>query len=179
MGWPFNGYTDTEDVWLSAFGYKGQTFPLTNASNVMTTSSQLLIGVAIPLRAGSLITNIGQVLSSAGTGNTLCKYGIYSSAGSLLASTASWHGSIPASGPNTVALSAPYTITATGIYYFAYLVVTSTTAPAVAGATLGNGAYSLAPSSVRWTWQQSGQADLPATATITASSTANPWFFWS
>ena len=117
----------------------------------------------INLFGGATVVRAGYTHAGGAVGLTLWRLGVYNAAFALVASTATFHGTVngQAAGYYEQALSTPYTIPSDGPYYIGFLGVGGT-APTVNVAVNTsvrpvNGIYSV--------WRQLGLADLPATAT--------------
>jgi hypothetical protein len=109
-------------------------------SNLSALTTQVMTSVAIPLQAGQIVTNISFV-SATTAANTPTNYwfALYSPSGAALRAQTADQTST-AWGANTVktlALVAPYTVTASGIYYVG-IMVKATTPPTLAGVALHN-----------------------------------------
>lgn len=124
---------------------------------------------AVGLRAGDVVTNLSIFVQTAGTVMTRSRVGLYDIAGNLLAQSADQGASWQAAGLKTIALTAPFTILTTGLYYVAVIAI-GTVQP-----TLSRGASSLisAPAgigagAIPFTGQLA-QADLPNPGVIAAN----------
>lgn len=102
--------------------------------------------------------------------------GLVDSAYNKLAISGEVQASFTTTGPKACALTAPYTITADGLYYAVFLMITAygTTQPSLvsSGQTGGSVALSGKPKAH---WFQASQATIPATATPSDSGVA-VWF---
>lgn len=136
--------------------------------------------MGLPLRAGTLVSNITIVVTTAGAAVTVSKVGLFSKAGVLLAVSAdqgtNWH----SLGNKTIAMVTPYTVPVSDMYYVALLAVFTSTAPQVLrstnsaiatqfGVPIGSGSLLFGV--------QLSQSNMPSPATIVqGSSTAiNCW----
>lgn len=162
-----------------AQGLIAETLPRAQAGlYVGGTVSGTLFAVGVPLLAGDVVSNLSIIVTAAGAAATLSKLGLYSKAGVLLASSVDQGTSWQSAGPKTVAMSTPYTVPTTDLYYVALLYVgTSTLAAFARGwgsgttaliAAIGSGSLPFA--------SQAGLSDLPAPATLV--NTAAPLAFW-
>jgi hypothetical protein len=135
----------------------------------------------VPLRKGTVITNLYIGVTTGGTGTSLSKCGIYSVGGSLLASSADQGTAWNTAGALTVALTTPYTVTADAGHYVALVAKTATTMPTLLRAEPSGGgqAMNAIGSGAQAIGTQSGQTDLPTTATIGATSAIGFWMGWS
>lgn len=158
------------DILQSGTGVFAETFDRRNANAVIGLVTQRMLLGIVPLRAGDVVTNVLSLVTTAGSSLTLVKFGLYSSAAALLASTADVKADFAGTGEKTAALSSPYTVTANGVYYLAVLGV-GTTPPTLAGFTLNSGTQEAVGDGVRLSGQQVSQSDLPSTATIAATGT--------
>lgn len=106
-----------------------ETAPLQNlASTAIPTTGSAngsTVGTTAGLRAGDVVTNVILFCTVAGTSLTFAKAGLFSVSGTsatFLAASASEHAQMNSgTGFKTLALTAPYTVTADGVYYVAYL----------------------------------------------------------
>lgn len=109
------------------------------AANLSALTTQVMTAVALPLRAGDVVTSLTFVSATTAAGTpTNWWFALYSTAATpaLLAQTAdqltaAW----AANTAKTVALATPYTVPTTGVYYAA-IMVKATTPPTLAGATV-------------------------------------------
>jgi hypothetical protein len=133
--------------------------------------------VAVGLFAGEVITNMTIYLSGAGSVITISKVGVYSSTGVFLAASADQGTNWQSTGAKTIALTAPYIVPVTGVYYLAELAV-GTTAPSIVRGSGGNvfGQFFVG-SSLATYYGQSGLADLPSPA-VFATGIATASCFW-
>lgn len=106
-------------------------------ADIAIAASGVALGVAVPLYAGDVVTKIA-VKSGATAAVTPTHYffALYNAAGTLIAQTAdqltaAWAANTTVS----LSLSAPYTVTSTGVYYVA-ISVTAGTVPTVLGSNL-------------------------------------------
>lgn len=139
-----------ESVRLAARGLLMETYDLTAARDIPTATATTgtAFVVLVGLLAGDLISNLVCLCqTSAGSGLTLAKMGLWSSAGTLLRATADFHSTLTTSF-NDNALTSPYQIPTTGGYYIGFVAV-GTTGPslvrsvataAISGASLNSGA---------------------------------------
>lgn len=189
IGGTGGSWAQREQQKFSAIGLKGQTFDIFgiySAVNLAPTS-QTLFGTLVGLLASDVVTNVYICVgaTAVGTQPTGIFLGLYSTGGALLASTADLHASAIWTGGNKVvqaAFSSPYTVTASGGYYLAFLQngTWGTTALQLlrgnqTAATLGTALSGGVTPAVT----QTGQATLPSTATFTSGATTNYWFGWS
>lgn len=158
-----------------AQGLKGENFYRGAPGGALQTiTAQTVYFSLMGLRAGQVITNI-YIVNGAISTITLSKLGIYSTAGSRLAQSASNTTNL-AAGINSLALSAAYTVPTTGAYYFALLVDATTPGSFLRGGGVIGQPNAIGSNPVLG-GTQTAQADLPASATITASTIIG-WFGW-
>lgn len=164
---------DLDGVFLRALGLVGETFNAMsiNASLAMAGGS-VYFGL-IPLRAGTVVTNIVTQVQTAGSGLTLVRLGLYSKAGVRLAQTADAAAAFASIGNKVTALTAPLVVPAEDGYYIA-IIATGTTPPNLREGLAEADLYTAIGSGVRRFAIQAGQTDLPATATL-ADSQNCPW----
>jgi hypothetical protein len=173
-GLPDYNYT-RRDLLARGEGLISQNFDRMTSSNTSVLISGTVYYMLVPLYAGEIVTNVLIGVDSAGTLQTLGKVALYSKTGTQLAVSAdqgnAWSA---ATGIYSVAMGTPFTILTTDVYYCAVLSV------AGAGPGLSRSANSLssaiaAPGGVRPCASQSGQADMPGSATFTAGPNFVPW----
>lgn len=170
--------TLTRSVWPA--GAVGQTFPrqlaVTNASILATG---VLSMAAVPLLAGEVVTNISFVSGTTAAGVPLNQwFALYSSARALLGitlddTTTAW----AADTVKTRALTTPYSIPTTGLYYVAICVV-ATTVPTLRGATATAAVNGVAPISSGHAgggFTTPASAPNPAAALTAVASTPYAW----
>jgi hypothetical protein len=155
------------DLRLAGLGLIAESVPK-EAVGTATPGAGTLEVSSVGLAAGTVITNIVYDCETAGVGTapTLVRFGIVDAVSKkVLAVSADVHASYAtATGPQAVALSAPYTIPADGIYYLTMIRVGSfgTTGEALGAVTAGANAYKAVGSNpLRWGYIAS-QTDLPA-----------------
>lgn len=125
------------DVW-GPTGCKAETHDrsyLTETNTTLTTTGQIYCQ-AIFLIAGTVVTNITicSATTAASVPTHYC-FALYNTALSLLGSTADQTSTAWAANTlKTLALTAPYTVPTTGIYYIAFMMV-ATTVPTIKGNT--------------------------------------------
>lgn len=160
-------------------GLKGQNFD----RHLVSTAAVLTDGVVylsmVGLTVGEVITNMHFKMSTAATGTSLSKMGIYTVAGTTVTRVAlsADQGSAWDSGGfaiRTVPLSTPYTVPTTGGYYFALVSKAATTLAQCdyAQARQANAFGANPPPYGVIT----GQTDLPASGTINPSSAVSTWW---
>lgn len=107
--------------------------------NLAALTTQVMTAAALYLEAGDVVTNLTFCSATTAAGTpTNWWFALYSSAATpaLLAQTADQASAAwAANTPKTVALAAPYTVPATGIYYAAVM-VKATTPPTLLGASV-------------------------------------------
>lgn len=116
-----------------------ENFPRIHCNtNVSALTTQIMTSVAIPLQAGDVVTNLTfRSATTAASVPTNWWFALYSNASTpaLLAQTADQTtGAWAANTTKTLALSAAYQVTVSGIYYAA-IMVKATTPPTLAGLT--------------------------------------------
>jgi hypothetical protein len=169
--------TQRADIQAVSDGLIAQTF----ARSAMTGGTILVGGTAyfssMPLAAGDVVSSIVICVTTAGVAMTLSKVGLYDTAGNRLAVSADQGTAWETSGYKAAAMTTPYTVPTTGVYYTAVIAAGGTNAivgrtamviPAVSGMALSPGAVLFG--------SETGQTDLDPTATITASSTS--FYHW-
>jgi hypothetical protein len=124
---------------LRPAGALAETFPRANTgvANAAAISTQTLFLVAIPLRIGMTVTSISFVSGTqAASGPTNWWFALYDSARALLGQTAdqtttAW----AATTFKTVALSSPYPVTASGLFYLGIMMKATTPVSLLVSAT--------------------------------------------
>jgi hypothetical protein len=129
--------------YLAPAGAVAESFPRGCGANFQALSalaSGTLRLVSIPLLAGMPITSIGVTSVGAAVSPTNQWFGLFDSSRAALRLTAddltaAWGGNTT----KTLALSTPYAVTASGLYYVG-IMVAAATPPTLAGSSSGNGA---------------------------------------
>ena len=144
------------------------------AGNLSALTTQVMLSTAIYLYAGDVVTNL-TFLSGGTAANTPTNwwFALYDTASTpaLIAQTADQTSTAwAANTPKTLALSAPYTVTTSGLHY-ASVMVKATAVPTLAGAAaLENAAAAGAVVSGQKTLAQTSGSSLTATAPATITS---------
>jgi hypothetical protein len=124
-----------------AGAYRANGLRADSASNLAALSTGVMTSVLLYLEAGDVVTSLTFVSGTTAAGTpTHWWFGLYSTATTpaLLAQTADQTSTAwAANTAQTVALTAPYTVPATGLYY-ASIMVTATTPPSLLGSTVGH-----------------------------------------
>lgn len=146
---------------------------LRSTADATTSGTVYLIKVKIVDRS-TIVTNVCAGIVTGGTTLTAgqCFAGLYSSAGTLLSTSADQSGNWTTAGLKEIALGAPQTL-AVGSYYVALLAVGTTPPTWATGngqgqATITNAKLSTATS--RWLIGPAGQTSLPASITLGAQT---------
>ena len=152
----------------AAVGVVSEPFPYSNYGNATILTSQKLEGALIGLRAGDVITGVAVGVTTNSASLTLSRVALYSTAGALLASSASAPTALDAAAGSRarMAFSATYTVPADGAYYAAILQVGTTPATLTRGINNNTNDRMGDTSKVYPFVAQTGQADLPSTATF-------------
>jgi hypothetical protein len=152
---------------MEAQGYYAETYPRAASLISSVTTTQEVYYTAIGLAAGDVVSNLLVMLQVVGTTTTLAKVGLYSKANVLLASSADVSSVVNGSaGPKVIPLTAPLVVPTTDGYWAAFLAVSAVTMPTLwrsFPSPFSNGLFGSASMGASAT--QTGQADLPATAT--------------
>lgn len=168
-----------ESLRMLAEGIKGENFSrqAANASTIAVdgTVYYALLGFA----GGDVVTNIHVSVTTASSGSTLSKVGVYQTDGTRLALSADLGTAWQSAGAKTHALTSPLTIPTSGGYYLALVAKASTTLPTflrmnnstAPNNAIGSGAAPMAT--------QTGQTDLPSPGTPAQASLLGYWFAWS
>lgn len=157
----------THQIRMASRGIIAETFPVTQiASNGGMTSQKVEYGL-LEINAGQVVNNISFCVTSAPSGpSTNFFVGLFDKTGKLLATSDDLGTVADSLGIKTCALNAAVTITADDSYYAAVLCVTSNTPPQLGRGTSTGNALKVIGSGVRPAASQTGQATLPATATL-------------
>jgi len=155
-----------------ALGLLGATAPLAAIAAAADAfpSGEMRLG-AVVLAAGASVAKVGFIHDGSAAGLTLAKAGIYDASFNLVASTASFHGTIngQAGGYHEFALSAAYVVPAFAFYYLGALFV-GVTPPALSEVFGSNSNANVA--GIYASWRQTGLADLPNPAVRAAGNLA-------
>ena len=145
-GWKASLTAGTSEPTVDASGlatYRTNMRRVQVGSNLAALTTQVMLSSAIYLYEGDVVTNLTYLSGGTAAGTpTNYWYALYSNAATpaLLAQTADQTSTAWAANTAiTLALAAPYTVTASGVYYAA-IMVKATTVPTLAGATLENAA---------------------------------------
>ena len=159
-------------------GLVAENFPAGDAVGASIGITQTLYAGLIGLRGGDTATSVVLCSSTAAASLTLAKVGLYSPAGVQLAASATNHTNFNgATGFISTNLSTPYRMPASGVVYAVILQVGTTPTTFTRGFAVNSAAWGAIGSSPAVFAHQTGQADLPAPATFTTSSSSLPiWF---
>jgi hypothetical protein len=168
-----------DDFAANLQGLKGQNIDRQAAG----TGTILVDGTAyfqmVTLRKGSVVTNLHCCVTTAGTGTSLSKVGLYDSLGNRLAISADQGTAWNTAGMQSIAVTSPYTVLADGGYYLAVVAKTATTMPTMArGASSASQAAAISGFMAPF-GTLAAQTDLPATATIVTTAAIAFWMGWS
>ena len=113
------------EVYLAGFGVVSWNFNPINSTNTSSCTSQTIYATAVPYRAGQVVTNIGYGVGTAASGTN--PTGVFvglCNATTVLAQSANLNANVGWQSVQLVAfaLTAPFTITADGLYYHLLLV---------------------------------------------------------
>jgi hypothetical protein len=153
------------DAEMLALGYQAWTNPPWTWLGSQATVAGTLYLTICYVPAGTVVTGLVFVLGSVPSGVTLTRLAVYegkNSGAALLASTGDITGSLTATGFKQFALSAPWTCSAAGLYYFGMLQVSGTPA-SIYGTGLPGGADPALPGKLIYAVGPSSLSDLPAT----------------
>ena len=160
---------------LDGLGLVTETFPRAAAAGGTGEFDDGSVNyMSIGLAQGDVISAVVLIITTAGVGVTLSKCGLYSQAGVRLGISADQAASWETPGAKIVPLTAAVNIARGGLYYVAAVAKASATLPGRlrlfdTSATLAIGA------GPRYAATETGQTDLPATATFGAGG-AFIWF---
>lgn len=162
-------------------GVFGETCPKLHAgSDLAIGATGVEMAVKVYLDAGVVITNLNFVTGGTAAGTPTAGYAVVrDSSGNKLVQTADFGSTARAA--NTaypVALTAAYTTTADGFYYFG-ISFTATTVPTLRGATLGNAALAAVGTPVTVTHGSSVGATAPSTIATPSNGSVVPYIYVS
>jgi hypothetical protein len=161
-----------------AMGYYAETVPCNAAGAASVSISQRVYGVAIGLLAGDVVSNLIVACNVINNTATNTKLALASSGGTILVSSAECSATFGSTGKKVVPMTAPYTVTADGLYYALFLNVASTGA-SMFRAHGGGNAFQAVTGGVAAMVNQDSQADLPAVgAAATLAASANAFGYW-
>lgn len=163
---------------LTARGLVAETMsPLANVGGTSVLIDGTALFVVVNLYQGQVITGAAIAVGAAGVTLTLSKLGLYTTSGTRVAVTADQGTAWESVGTKSANFTAPYTVPTTAAYYAA-IITKGGTQPGVlrTGQSMANTAAGVG-SGIQPYGVQTGQTDLPASATITttASSLIIPW----
>jgi len=176
--WRTNGGAAVQTL-LTAEGLLGQNYDRQLASNTSALVSGTVYFMLVPLSSSDTVTNISIAVTSAGSGVTLSKVGVFSKTGTLLASSADQGTGWQSTGIKTIPLSSPYTAAADDGVYLAIVCIATTTMPVLARASSQGTVNSPVGSGVRPYAAQASQTDLPASAVLSATGGIAYWVGWN
>lgn len=166
-----------EGIRVRGEGLIAQTWDRHTGANATILVDGTAYFTLIGLLAGDVVTNLSISVPIAGVTMSLSKVGLYTTAGVRLALSADQGTAWESAGVKTIAMTSPYTITTSGAYYVA-IVAKGGTLPTVMrggifaastsqGAGIGSGSMVAGV--------QTGQTDLPTSATIVSGSGFAHW----
>lgn len=167
---------------MEGCGYFAETSDLPCAAATALAATQTVYGMAVGLLGGDVVTNMTVGLQTIGVSVTLMKVGIYTKTGTLLASSADQSSVMNGTtGFKTITLTnqangQPLTIPSDDLYYAALLAVGAGTQPTLLQPKGALNTFQAINSASSQTVVQTGQTDLPASATFTATSAGRT--FW-
>ena len=118
--------TDVDSLMRQFLGVLAETVPRSSIVASSAAASGTLDGTAVILRAGMLVTNISLGIRTAAVAPTLSRVGLYDKNGNLLASSIDQGASWATIGLKTIAVSVPYLVPTTDLYYLAWICVAGT-----------------------------------------------------
>lgn len=168
---------------LNAEGILAESLNPNTSVAAQAYSTGNVYGQLVGLRAGDVVSGIAVAVAvpATGTAPTVVRVGIANSAGTMLAVSANVNATaFTAVGVQSVALTAPYTILASGAYFLVYIIVGAwgTQQPTFwRGNSVSNTVLTALAGGVIPAFVWAGQADLPAVnGALTISTTTN--FCW-
>jgi hypothetical protein len=172
---PGSGTVASESARLTGAGLVAEVFTSGLCRDSSAPGSGVLICNEIGLVAGATVTNIIFNISTASVGTTLAQVCLYDSGFHLLANSTNDTALTETVDFRTKALTTPYAVTTTGLYYVGLLCVAPTTAPALRGLTGSTGAALTRANGSMPGWKQTGLGALPATAVPVATTICLYW----
>jgi hypothetical protein len=166
-------------------GVAGETWPRQLGTGGNQPTAGAVYMSAVGLMRGDVVTNLLCIVNGAGSGTSLSKLALYDSDLNKVAATADQGSSWNTAGAKTAALTAPYTVTATGVFYIAVIVNAATTIPILWRVAPNDG---IAPhdfaGGLTYLWgfdTSSGRTDFPSSmyASFTVAGAPCFWFGWS
>jgi hypothetical protein len=170
--------TSSVDTLVSGEGLKGEAYDRALAVSAVALASGTLRAVSCSLAAGVQIASVIGGATVAGVGMTHGWYLIWDRTLALVAQTADAPASFQATGLIQVALTATYTVPATGVYLLGVLATTGTSMPTMIGSSTGGGAGTASlttiGSGLRRQGQQAGLS-APPNPLVPADVAASVW----
>lgn len=169
-----SGTPSPNDLRVIGFGLLSETYPLAAVANQTQPATQRLEGGLLGLAAGTSVTGVAVAVQANSATLTLLRAALYSTAGTLLASSANVPTALDAAAGTvaTIAFSAPFSVVTSGAYYACLLGVGTTRPTLYRSTTFGI----VSPGAGASLWvAQTGQADLPSPAGFFGESVAY-WF---
>lgn len=166
----------TEDAYLSGRGIVTQTFRQSLAVNAQLLTGGTAYGVLFPSKVGQVISNALVQITTAGSGVSLFKVGIYSKdAVTRYATGAGTNANYNSAGTPPCPIA--WTNTVANDDYLAIIVATAaTTLPTLARASAQTGGLVATPGAFEYCTAGTGLSDVPAAgATLASSNAAAIW----
>lgn len=156
---------------LAGNGIIAENFPITAVASNTAVTSQTAYYALVGFNAGDVITNIHVAVGTVPSGGSTNLFvGVYSTAGVRLAVSNDLTTGADTTGIKTLALSAPYTVTADGAYYLAFLQVNAGTPSALNRGNGTSASMGAVGAGVRNLAAQAGISALPDPATFSAGA---------
>lgn len=162
---------------LTAQGIIAEAFPRQGRGTGPTLIDGTAYFMMLGLMAGDTATSLSVFITGAGSGMTLSKVGLYSKDGTRRAISADQTTAWQSTGLKTIAFTAPYAVPTTDGYYAAIVAKASTTLPNVFNGNTDGLSPAIGAGSGAW-GRQTGQTDLPASATIDTALSTNNFAIW-
>jgi hypothetical protein len=160
----------------AGLGVLSEPFPILTAFAGQNMASGIVFAVAVPLLEGDVVSGIATYVITGASQQTLWRLGIYSKAGALLAQTDDVKALYVMSTKPVLTLTAPFTVPATDVYYFAS-VWTGSGVGALLRVANQQGEQIALPGGVQPFGVMLGQTDLPGTL-VFAPTTTSAYGFW-
>lgn len=167
--------TSRRDRRVRAEGFLTETFPRAQAAGASVLTSQRVYFALIGFRVGDEVSSLHVAVTTAGSGTTVARVGVYSTAGVLLAESDDLGVTFHSAGVADCPLAEPWTCPASGGYYAAVLVVASSPPTLLRGYTGTAAAFDAIDGGVLAAGSQSGQSSLPDPASIAVTDGIGLW----
>jgi hypothetical protein len=169
---------DRSQIAVVADGFLSQNFNrLLGSTGTIFAASGAQYAFLVGLRAGDTVASMSMICTGTGVSLTLFKYGLYTKAGVLVASTADIKASVIVDTIVTGSFSTPYLVPADDAYYASAVMTHSGTAPTFLSATGISADAGLAKgANPRPSLRQTGLSDLATPLTVPGTASTVPYW---